>query len=537
MCNMSDCSNKFVSLPVTETDENMLYPIGIQNFEKIRKDGYVYVDKTALIHRLATTGTYYFLSRPRRFGKSLLVSTMEAYFKGKKDLFKGLAMEQLEKEWREYPVLHLDLNGSKYMNPEDLNVLLTQHLDNWESEYSVTARYNDLEARFKDVIDGAYEKTGKQVVILIDEYDKPIVNNLGNEVLSDYYRKTLQGFYSVLKAKDGRIRFGFLTGVSKIGKLSVFSGLNNLTDISIEPEYSDICGISENELHKYFEESVTELAVANQLSVDGCYSKLKDMYDGYHFSEESDGMYNPFSLLSTFRSRKFKEYWFETGTPTLLVNVMKQTSFDVTTLSDQVEVSVEDLSGMQDIINKPIPLFFQTGYLTIKDYDKEFNIYTLGFPNDEVKNGFLKFIFSYYVPVNPAEGNTTTAKLAKALRTGSPDVFMRTLEALFANTTYQIQGDSEKNFQYAMYIIMELLGEYVQAERSTSNGRIDLILQTSDYIYIIELKIDSTADVALQQIEEKGYTKPFINDSRKIFMIGVSFSTKNRRIEDWKVIE
>ena len=537
MCSVSDCSNKFVSLPVTETDENMLYPIGIQNFEKIRKDGYVYVDKTALIHRLATTGTYYFLSRPRRFGKSLLVSTMEAYFKGKKDLFKGLAMEQLEKEWREYPVLHLDLNGSKYMSPEDLNVLLTQHLDNWESEYSVTARYNDLEARFKDVIDGAYEKTGKQVVILIDEYDKPIVNNLGNEVLSDYYRKTLQGFYSVLKAKDGRIRFGFLTGVSKIGKLSVFSGLNNLTDISIEPEYSDICGISENELHKYFEESITELAVANQLSVDGCYSKLKDMYDGYHFSEESDGMYNPFSLLSTFRSRKFKEYWFETGTPTLLVNVMKQTSFDVTTLSDQVEVSVEDLSGMQDIINKPIPLFFQTGYLTIKDYDKEFNIYTLGFPNDEVKNGFLKFIFSYYVPVNPAEGNTTTAKLAKALRTGSPDVFMRTLEALFANTTYQIQGDSEKNFQYAMYIIMELLGEYVQAERSTSNGRIDLILQTSDYIYIIELKIDSTADVALQQIEEKGYTKPFINDSRKIFMIGVSFSTKNRRIEDWKVIE
>ena len=350
MCNVSDCSNKFVSLSVIETDENMLYPIGIQNFEKIRKDGYVYVDKTALIHRLATTGTYYFLSRPRRFGKSLLVSTMEAYFKGKKDLFKGLAMEQLEKEWREYPVLHLDLNGSKYMNPEDLNVLLTQHLDNWESEYSVTARYNDLEARFKDVIDGAYEKTGKQVVILIDEYDKPIVNNLGNEVLSDYYRKTLQGFYSVLKAKDGRIRFGFLTGVSKIGKLSVFSGLNNLTDISIEPEYSDICGISGNELHKYFEESVTELAVANQLSVDGCYSKLKDMYDGYHFSEESDGMYNPFSLLSTFRSRKFKEYWFETGTPTLLVNVMKQTSFDVTTLSDQVEVSVEDLSGMQDII-------------------------------------------------------------------------------------------------------------------------------------------------------------------------------------------
>ena len=538
MCIVSDCSNKFVSLPVTETDEDMLYPIGIQNFEKIRKEGYTYVDKTALIHRLATTGTYYFLSRPRRFGKSLLVSTMEAYFKGKKELFEGLAMEQLEKDWIEYPVLHLDLNWTEYDSPQALNRNINYYLSLWDKELATdTSSVNDIEIRFKQIIDIACEKTGKKVVILIDEYDKPIVDNLGNPELSDNFKKTLQGFYSVLKAKDGQIRFGFLTGVSKIGKLSVFSGLNNLTDISIEPEYSDVCGISEEDLHKYFNESVAELAEANNLSIDECYGKLKDMYDGYHFSEESDGVYNPFSLLSTFRSRKFKEYWFETGTPTLLVNVMKQTSFDVTTLSDQVEVSVEDLSGMQDIINRPIPLFFQTGYLTIKDYDKEFNIYTLGFPNDEVKNGFLKFIFSYYVPVNPAEGNTTTAKLAKALRTGTPDVFMRTLEALFANTTYQIQGDSEKNFQYAMYIIMELLGEYVEAERTTSNGRIDLLLQTKDYIYIIEVKIDNTADAALQQIEDKGYAKPFVNDSRKLFKIGVSFSTENRRIEDWKVIE
>ena len=515
----------------------MLYPIGIQNFEKIRKDGYVYVDKTALIHRLATTGTYYFLSRPRRFGKSLLVSTMEAYFKGKKELFEGLAMEQLEKDWVEYPVLHIDLNIGRYLEQKDLDVILHQHLNNWEDQYGISQKYDDFGARFSDVIDAVVRQTGRQVVILVDEYDKPIVNNLRNEPLVDYYRKTLQGFYSVLKAKDGQIRFGFLTGVSKIGKMSVFSGLNNLTDISIEPEYSDICGISEEDLHKCFDESVAELAEANNFGIDECYGKLKDMYDGYHFSEESDGMYNPFSLLSTFRSRKFKEYWFETGTPTLLVNVMKQTSFDITTLSDNVEVASDDLSGMQDIVNRPIPLFFQTGYLTIKDYDKEFNIYTLGFPNDEVKNGFLKFIFSYYVPVNPAEGNTTTAKLAKALRTGSPDVFMRILEALFANTTYQIQGDSEKNFQYAMYIIMELVGEYVQAERSTSNGRIDLLLQTKDYIYIIEVKIDNTADAALQQIEEKGYAKPFVNDPRKLFKIGVSFSTANRRIEDWKVVD
>ena len=515
----------------------MLYPIGIQNFEKLREGGYTYIDKTAQIYKLATSGTYYFLSRPRRFGKSLLISTMDAYFSGKKELFKGLAMEQLEKDWIEYPVLHLDLNTGRYIKPEDLDVVLDQHLNNWEAHYGVVRKYDDSSARMNDIIDAAFSKTGRKVVILIDEYDKPIVNNLGNESLADYYRKTLQGFYSVLKAKDGQIKFGFLTGVSKIGKLSVFSALNNLKDISMVKDYADICGLSEKELHDNFDESVSELGDSNDLSKDESYLKLKKMYDGYHFTHNSVGVYNPFSLLNAFSDREFKEYWFETGTPTLLVNVMKKTSFDVTTLSDNVVVSVEDLSGMQDIINRPIPLFFQTGYLTIKDYDKEFNIYTLGFPNDEVKNGFLKFIFSYYVPVNPAEGNTTTYRLATALRSGKPDNFMRTLEALFANTTYQIQGDSEKNFQYAMYIIMELLGEYVQAERSTSNGRIDLLLQTKDYIYIVELKIDNTADAALQQIEEKGYAKPFVSDPRKIFKIGVSFSTANRRIEEWKVVE
>lgn len=538
MCNVSDCSNKFVSLPVTETDEDMLYPIGIQNFEKIRKEGYTYVDKTALIHRLATTGTYYFLSRPRRFGKSLLVSTMEAYFKGKKELFNGLAMEGLEKDWVEYPVLHIDLNIGRYIEPKDLDVILHQHLNNWEAQYGISQKYDDFGARFSDVIDAVVSQTGKKVVILVDEYDKPIVNNLRNEPLVDYYRKTLQGFYSVLKAKDGQIRFGFLTGVSKIGKLSVFSTLNNLTDISLNADYADICGISETELRKYFDESICELSSMHSMTKDECYVKLKRMYDGYHFDKNMKvGVYNPFSILNTFYSREFGEYWFETGTPTLLVDVMKQTSFDVTTLSDNIIVPAMTLNGMQDIVNKPVPLFFQTGYLTIKGYDSEYNEYRLGFPNDEVKNGFLNFIYSYYVPVNPADDSTTTSQLAKALKAGDPYTFMRTLDALFANTTYQIQGDSEKNFQYAMYIIMELLGEYVQAERATSNGRIDLLLQTKDYIYIIEIKIDNTADVALQQIEEKGYAKPFVNDPRKIFKIGVSFSTANRRIEDWKVIE
>ena len=514
----------------------MLYPIGIQNFEALRRNEYVYVDKTNLIHRLISTGKYYFLSRPRRFGKSLLVSTMEAYFRGKKELFEGLAIEQLEKEWLEYPVLHLDLNGSTYNSESVIDDVLNKNLSEWEQQYGVIPTANDHGLRFQAVIDAAYEKTGRQVVILIDEYEKPIVDNLDNPEIADYYKRVLQGFYSVLKVKDGKIRFGFLTGVSKIGKLSVFSGLNNLKDISMVSEYADLCGVSERELHNYFDTSVSELGEANELTKEECYSKLKDMYDGYHFTSNASGVYNPFSLLNAFSDKEFKEYWFETGTPTMLVNVMKKTSFDVTTLSDNIVVPSAALNGMQDIVNKPVPLFFQTGYLTIKDYDKEYNEYRLGFPNDEVKNGFLNFIYSYYVPVNPAEDSTKTSQLSRALKAGKPEVFMSILDALFADTTYQIQGNAEKDFQYAMYIIIELLGEYVQAERTTSNGRIDLLLQTNDYIYIIELKIDNTADAALQQIEGKGYDKPFINDSRQLFKIGVSFSTKERRIQEWKIV-
>lgn len=461
---------------------------------------------------------------------------MEAYFKGKKELFAGLAIESLEKEWTEYPVLHLDLNSGRYIEPKDLDVVLQQHLNNWENQYGLSPKYDDFAARFNDIIDAVCSMTGRKVVILIDEYDKPIVNNLDDEMLVDYYRKTLQGFYGVLKAKDGKIRFAFLTGVSKIGKLSVFSTLNNLTDISMNDEYSDICGISEKDLHKYFEDSVVELAESNEMSIPECYDKLKAMYDGYHFSEDSVGMYNPFSILNTFYAQKFKDYWFETGTPTLLVNVMKKTSFDITTLSDNVIVSSTALNGMQDIVNRPIPLFFQTGYLTIKGYDKEYKEYRLGFPNDEVKNGFLDFIYAYYVPVNPAEGNTTTSRIARSLRGGRPEEFMNIMDAIFSGATYEIAIDTERSFQQAIYVIMELVGEYVEAERHTSNGRIDLLLQTKDYVYIVELKIDNSADAALRQIEDKGYSRPFADDPRKIFKIGVNFSTKDRRIDEWKIL-
>ena len=515
----------------------MLYPIGIQNFEKLRDGDYIYVDKTDKLYNLVNQGGYYFLSRPRRFGKSLLVSTLEAYLQGKKELFKGLAIESLEKNWTEYPVLHIDLSGVTYDEEEVLPKVLGQKLSEWETAYGVTGTADIIGLRFQSVIKAAYEKTGRPVVILIDEYDKPLIDNLDSPDLQEYYRKTLQGFYSVLKAMDGCIKFGFLTGVTKIGKLSVFSGLNNLRDISMLPQYADICGISEKDLHSCFSESIRELAAANSLTEEQCYAKLAEMYDGYHFCEDSVGMYNPFSLLNTFASNKFREYWFETGTPTFLVKLLKQTDYDIRRIADDdVEIDVDMISGVNDYINDPIPVLYQSGYLTIRSFDEMFGIYRLGFPNMEVRKGFMKMLLACYVPVREKEGNVLISKLYRAVTEGKPEDMMLLLESLFARANYQIQGDAEKDFQYAMYIIFELLGEYVQTEKQTSNGRIDILLQTKDYVYIMEIKTDFSADAAIQQIDEKGYDRPFATDSRRLFRIGVSFSKENRRIEEWKII-
>lgn len=494
------------------------------------------MDKTAEIYKLAKEGRYYFLSRPRRFGKSLLVSTMEAYFSGRKELFSGLAIEKLEAEWKQHPVLHLDLSGVSYTDESVLERVLSDKLAKWETLYGAVNTSDILGLRFKEVIEAAYNKTGNQVAILIDEYDKPIIDNLGNEPTLSQLRSTLQGFYSVMKSMDARIRFGFLTGVTKIGKMSVFSGLNNLNDISMIPDYVDICGVSETELHEYFDESISELSSANEMSKEECYVKLKSMYDGYHFCEDSIGIYNPFSLLNTFQNKKFREYWFETGTPGFLVEVMRKTSFDVTTLENQT-VDSTLMSNADAIFENPVPYLFQSGYLTITGYNDMFRLYQLGFPNQEVKNGFLNCLLKYYVPMSPdMSGTTLIYQLWHSITEGNPKLFMQILSSLFANTSYQIQGETEKDFQYAMYIISALLGEYVQVERTTSNGRIDLIIQTKEFIYIFELKVNADADVALRQIAEKGYARPFECDSRKLFKIGVNFSTATRRIEDWKIV-
>ena len=509
----------------------MLYPIGIQSFEKIRTGGFVYVDKTALIYRLAASGQYYFLSRPRRFGKSLLVSTMEAYFSGRKDLFEGLAMELLEKDWTEYPVLHLDLTGSSYTDISHLKVSLDQHLRKWESLYDVAPMSEDLSSRFKDIIDAAYLKTGQKVVILIDEYEKPIIDNIDNPELMEQFRRELQGFYSVIKGKDNAIRFAFLTGVTKLGKMSIFSGLNNLNDISMDARYADICGISEDELKSTFGESVEELARANELSVSDCYKKLAQMYDGYHFTENSVGIYNPFSLLNTFNSGKFRMYWFETGTPTFLVRYLKQGNYNLDNISKN-DVSIETLTGSNYVSPAPITLMYQAGYLTIKGFNPDFFTYNLDYPNEEVKRGFMHSLSQLFAPAL-IDGELSVYQFVRDVRSGNTEAFMNRLTAFFAGNSYEIQGDLELYFQNVMSIMLKMMGLYVKTEYQTSNGRIDIVFDTDKYVYIIELKRDQSPEIALRQIEEKGYDKPFMASGKQIIKLGINFSSETKTIDGW----
>ncbi len=514
----------------------MIYPIGIQDFESLRMDGYVYVDKTMHIHRLVTTGRYYFLSRPRRFGKSLLVSTMKAYFSGKRELFQGLAMEQLETLWTEYPVLHLDLNTGKYDREEELTSILNRHLKEWEALYGTDQDEATLHDRFLGLVRRAYEKTGQRVVILVDEYDKPMLQAIGNDELQAAYRSTLKAFYSVLKTQDHYIKFAFLTGVTKFGKVSVFSDLNNLQDISMDKDYADICGISEQEIHTYFEQSLHELAAANGMTYNETCATLKQQYDGYHFEHDTIGIYNPFSLLNTLNKKQYKDYWFETGTPSFLVELMKRTDYPVADLQ-QEEVDTDVLNSIDSMSHNPIPVIYQSGYLTVKDYDPEFKLYRLGFPNKEVELGFIKYLLPFYTPVQPGKSAFFVGQFVQDVRKGNAEQFMQRLQTFFDDSSYEIVGAMEKYFQNAMYLVFKMMGFYTEVERRSSRGRCDVVIQTDDYIYVMELKLDGSAQDALQQIEDKGYAKPYAMDGRQLFKIGVNFSTASRGIENWVIEE
>ncbi len=511
----------------------MKYPIGVQSFQELITGGYVYVDKTQYIHQMVSTGKYYFLSRPRRFGKSLLISTMEAYFEGRRELFKGLAMEQLETEWIEYPVLHLDLNVKEYNTIEALRNRLDATLCKWEALYGGTPE-SDLDLRFENVIEAAYNKTGRQVVILIDEYDKPLLASIGNEELQDRYRSLLKAFYGNLKSMDKYIKFAFLTGVTKFSKVSVFSDLNNLNDISLDTEYAGICGITETELHQYFKPSIEKLAAKKKVSYDEMAHTLKLKYDGYRFSEEeSEGVYNPFSLLNTFSKQRIGDYWFKTGTPTFLIELLRDSNYDLRKLSGAVQ-SADMMDGIDTLRDNPIPVLYQSGYLTIKDFNPEYERYTLGFPNQEVERGFTRHLLATLLPQR-SDSPFYVECFVDDVRNGQPEQFMQRMETLFAGGNYQIAGDVEKYFQNCLFWIFRMMGFYTHTEYPTSDGRTDILVETPDYIYIIEVKLDKSAEEAMQQIEDKQYAAPYAMDPRRLYKIGINFSTTTRKVDGWVV--
>lgn len=510
------------------------YPIGIQNFESLRNDNYFYVDKTKLIYQLARSGRYYFLSRPRRFGKSLLISTLEAYFEGKKELFKGLAIENLEKDWIKYPILHLDLNIEKYNSPDSLDKILNDKLEYWESIYGTRPSETSFSLRFAGIVRRAYEQTGQRVAILVDEYDKPMLQSIGNEELQRSFRDTLKPFYGVLKSMDGCIKFALLTGVTKFGKISVFSDLNNLNDISMDERYIEICGITEKEIHENLEDELHELAHRQKMTYDEVCKELKECYDGYHFVEDSIGLYNPFSLLNTFDKMKFGSYWFETGTPTYLVELLKQNHYSLQRIAHE-ETDADVLNSIDSASQNPVPVIYQSGYLTIKGYDRRFGMYRLGFPNREVEEGFIKFLLPYYANVDKIESPFQISKFVHKVEQGDYDAFFRRLQSFFADTPYELVRDLELHYQNVLFIVFKLIGFYVKAEYHTSEGRIDLILQTDQFVYIMEFKLDGTAEEAIKQINDKHYAQAFNADKRKLYKIGINFSNKTRNIERWIV--
>ena len=511
-----------------------IYPIGIQNFEKIRNDGYLYIDKTALMYQMVKTGSYYFLSRPRRFGKSLLISTLEAYFQGKKELFTGLAVERLEKDWIKYPILHLDLNIEKYDTPESLDNILEKSLTAWEKLYGAEPSERSFSLRFAGIIERACKQAGQRVVILVDEYDKPMLQAIGNEKLQKQFRDTLKPFYGALKTMDGYIKFAFLTGVTKFGKVSVFSDLNNLDDISMRKDYVEICGVSDQELHENLDIELHEFAETQGLSYDKLCTKLKEYYDGYHFTHNSIGIYNPFSLLNAFKYKEFGSYWFETGTPTYLVKLLKKHHYDLERMAHE-ETDAQVLNSIDSESTNPIPVIYQSGYLTIKGYDERFGIYRLGFPNREVEEGFIRFLLPFYANVNKVESPFEVQKFVREVETGDYDSFFHRLQSFFADTTYEVIREQELHYENVLFIVFKQVGFYTKVEYHTNDGRIDLVLQTEKFIYIMEFKLNGTAEEALQQINNKRYALPFEADGRKLFKIGINFSEKTRNIEKWVV--
>ena len=517
------------------------YPIGIQTFEKIRKGGFLYVDKTKYVYDVCHPGQFVFLSRPRRFGKSLLTSTFDAYFSGRKDLFKGLAIEKLETEWKHYPVLHFDLSDIKKGTTEECELNLHSQLQDFERTYGCEKASDELTIRFRELVKNISRKTESQVVVLIDEYDAPLLTVLHDSERLEPMRTLLQSFYSPLKKLDQYLRFVFITGISKFSQLSIFSQLNNLNNISMLPQYAGICGITEQELKDNFQEGITELGKANKMTNDEVLAKLKLKYDGYRFSRNAEGVYNPFSLLSAMDNRDFNNYWFSTGTPTFLVKMMKRFHTDLTKL-DGSEAGADDFDAPTENMHSVLPLFYQSGYLTIKGYDPILSNYTLGYPNEEVKVGLMHALLPFYVVKDPVEARTAAGKMYLALRKDDIDEALEAARAFFAGIPYQ-EGTlqdaptSEGHFTTMLYVMFSFLNVYVYTQVRTAKGRMDILLKTDTTIYVMELKLDGTVEEALKQIDDKGYAIPYEADGRRIVKVGIRFSSEERTITAWKIEE
>ena len=531
----------------------MKYPIGIQTFSEIRENGYVYVDKTDLIYSLAHEGKTYFLSRPRRFGKSLLVSTLEAYFSGKRELFKGLKIDALETEWKSYPILHVDFGKGNFVKEGTLEESLCGYLSQWEKQWGIERRFDDIGLRFADVIDGVYRQSGQHCVVLIDEYDKPLLDVMGLDVkvrrpggtkdttLEEYNRETLKGFYSVFKAADASLQFVLLTGVTKFSQVSVFSGFNQPNDISMSPRFDTLCGITEQEMVDCFAEPISEMAAHFGCDFAGMVELLRKQYDGYHFSDRLIGVYNPFSLLNAFYNQRVEDYWFRTGTPTYLARLLARNDENLDELTGKYYPASHFVDYRADR-EMPLPMIYQSGYLTIKGYRMRTNTFLLDFPNDEVKRGFTSLLANSYFK-SGEDADFAVVSFSDALEDGKLEDFRLKLTSFLSSIPYSMrrkenEREKERYFHYTFYLILRLLSTYmVYTEKQQSQGRVDCVVETDKFIYIFEFKLDGTADEALKQIEDNGYAAEYATDTRKLYKIGVSFSSETGTVGDWKVAE
>lgn len=510
------------------------YPIGIQDFEDLRNNNYIYVDKTALIYQLVNTNKIYFLSRPRRFGKSLLISTLEAYFLGKKELFNGLDMEQLEKDWTVYPVLHIDFSGSKYMEAESLRASINVQLLLWENVYGRQEGEDTFSLRLEGIIRRAYEQTGQQVVVLVDEYDAPMLDSNNNHELQHEIRGIMRDFFSPLKKSGKYLRFLFLTGISKFSQMSISSELNNLQNVSMSDNYSTICGITEQELLTQMKIDVEQMAQANDETYEEACAHLKKQYDGYHFSKSCVDVYNPFSLINAFAQKSYENYWFSTGTPTFLIELLQQMNFDIRLL-DRMDAKPEDFDKATDCLTDPIPVLYQSGYLTIKGYDPDFQLYTLAYPNKEVRKGFIESLMPAYVHLPARENTFYVVSFIKDLRIGHLEECLERLKSFFASIPNKLNNKEEKHYQTIFYLFFRLMGQYIDVEVDTAIGRADAVVKLQDTIYVFEFKVDGTPEEALTQINSKKYAIPYQADHRKIVKVGVNFDSATRTIGEWKI--